>query len=138
MYPIQSFRTNTHSLLFDLNIFYYFPTSKRVGPHVLTTLVTCAALPEIYVLSRIKIKFPFKRKACQVYEGGCCRQVSTAVSLVVWWTAGCYCKVVAIDRKVQWYLWQYGRQVDVIEMWLLLTGKYSCVSGSIVDRWVLF
>ena len=26
-----------------------------------------------------------------------------------------------------------GRQVDVIEMWLLLTGKYSCVSGSIVD-----
>ena len=22
-------------------------------------------------------------------------------------------------------------------MWLLLTGKYSCVSGSIVDRWVL-
>ena len=64
-------------------------------------------------------------------------EVSTAVSLVVWWTGGCYCKVVAIDRKVQWYLWQYGRQVDVIEMWLLLTGKYSCVSGSIVDRWVL-
>ena len=31
-----------------------------------------------------KIKFPFKRKACQVYEGGCCRQVNTAVSLVVW------------------------------------------------------
>ena len=45
--------------------------------------------------------------------------------------------MVAIDRKVKWYLWQYGRQVDVIEMWLLLTGKYSCVSGSIVDRWVL-
>ena len=22
-------------------------------------------------------------------------------------------------------------------MWLLLTGKYSCVSGSIVDSWVL-
>ena len=22
-------------------------------------------------------------------------------------------------------------------MWLLLTGKYSCVSGSIVDRWML-
>ena len=84
-----------------------------------------------------KIKFPFKRKACQVYEGGCCRQVRTAVSLVVWWTGGCYCKVVAIDRKVQWYLWQYGRQADVIETWLLLTGKYSCVSGSIVDRWVL-
>ena len=83
------------------------------------------------------IKFPFKRKACQVYEGCCCRQVSTAVSLVVWWTGGCYCKVVANDRKVQWYLWQYGRQVDVIEMRLLLTGKYSCVSGSIVDRWVL-
>ena len=31
-----------------------------------------------------QIKFPFKRKACQVYEGGCCRQVSTVVSLVVW------------------------------------------------------
>ena len=30
------------------------------------------------------IKFPFKRKACQVYEGGCCRQVSTFVSLVEW------------------------------------------------------
>ena len=31
-----------------------------------------------------QIKFPFKRKACQVYEGGCCRQVCTVVSLVVW------------------------------------------------------
>ena len=50
------------------------------------------------------IKFPFKRKACQVYEGGCCRQASTVVSLVVWWTGGCYCKVVAVDRKVQWCL----------------------------------
>ena len=30
------------------------------------------------------IKFPFKRKACKLYEGGCCRQVSTVVSLVVW------------------------------------------------------
>ena len=30
------------------------------------------------------IKFPFKRKACHVYEGGCCRQVSTVVFLVVW------------------------------------------------------
>ena len=45
--------------------------------------------------------------------------------------------MVAIDRKVQSYLWLYGRQVDVIEMWLLFKGKYSCVSGSIVDRWVL-
>ena len=33
---------------------------------------------------KTKIKFPFKRKACQVYEGCCCRQVSTVVSLVVW------------------------------------------------------
>ena len=41
--------------------------------------------------------------------------------------------MVAIDRKEQ----LYGRQVDVNEMRLLLTGKYSCVSGSIVDRWVL-
>ena len=47
------------------------------------------------------IKFPFKRKACQVYEGGCCRQVSTVVFLVVWWTGGCHCKVVAVDRKIQ-------------------------------------
>ena len=45
--------------------------------------------------------------------------------------------MVAIDRKVQSYLWWYGRQVDVIEMWLLLTGKYSCVSGSIVDKLML-
>ena len=36
------------------------------------------------MLEYIKIKFPFKRKACQVYEGGCCRQVSTVVSLVDW------------------------------------------------------
>ena len=43
-----------------------------------TAPVLCSALPK-----RI-IKFPFKRKACQVYEGGCCRQVSTVVSLVVW------------------------------------------------------
>ena len=27
--------------------------------------------------------------------GGCCRQVSIVVSLIVWWTGGCYCKVVA-------------------------------------------
>ena len=26
------------------------------------------------------IKFPFKRKACHVYKGGCCRQVSIVVS----------------------------------------------------------
>ena len=37
----------------------------------------------VQILS-IMIKFPFKRKACQVYEGGCCRQVSTVVSLIVW------------------------------------------------------
>ena len=24
----------------------------------------------------VEIKIPFKRKACQVYEGGCCRQVT--------------------------------------------------------------
>ena len=45
--------------------------------------------------------------------------------------------MVAIDRKVQSYLWLYGRQVDIIEMWLLLTGKCSCVSDSMVDGWVL-
>ena len=39
---------------------------------------------EISSNNRIVIKFPFKKKACQVYEGGCCRQVSTVVSLVVW------------------------------------------------------
>ena len=63
-------------------------------------------------IAEIIIKFPFKSKACQVYEGGCCRQVSTVVS-------------------------QYGRQVGVIVRWLLLTGKYSCASDSMVDRWVL-
>ena len=36
------------------------------------------------IVSIYGIKFPFKRKACQVYEGGCCRQVSTVASLVVW------------------------------------------------------
>ena len=30
--------------------------------------------------------------------GGCCRQVSIVVSLIVWWTGGCYCKVVAEGR----------------------------------------
>ena len=34
-------------------------------------------------IEKERIKFPFKRKACQVYEGGCCRQVSKVVSLVV-------------------------------------------------------
>ena len=30
--------------------------------------------------------------------GGCCRQVNIVVSLIVWWTGGCYCKVVAEGR----------------------------------------
>ena len=34
--------------------------------------------------TKVNIKFPFKRKACQFYGGSCCRQVSTVVSLVVW------------------------------------------------------
>ena len=46
-------------------------------------------------------------------------------------------KVVVVGRKVQSYLWQYGRQVGVIVRWLLLTGKYSCASDGMVDRWVL-
>ena len=50
---------------------------------------------------------------------GCCRQVRTGVSLVVWLTDECYCKVVAVGRKAQLYLWLYGRHVDVIVMWLL-------------------
>ena len=41
------------------------------------------------------------------------------VSLVVWYMGGCYCKVVAVGRKVHLCLWQYGRQVDVIIRWLL-------------------
>ena len=44
--------------------------------------------------------------------GDCCRQVSIVVSLI-------------------------GGQVDVIVRWLLKAGKYSCVSGSMVDRWLL-
>ena len=31
-------------------------------------------------------------------KGGCCRQKSTFMSLVVWQTGGCYCKVVAVSR----------------------------------------
>ena len=27
--------------------------------------------------------------------------------------------------------------MDVIVRWLLKAGKYSCVSGSMVDRWML-
>ena len=30
--------------------------------------------------------------------GGRCRQVSIVVSLIVWWTGGYYCKVVAEGR----------------------------------------
>ena len=33
-----------------------------------------------------------------LFQGGCCRQVSIVVSLAVWQTCGCYCKVVAVDR----------------------------------------
>ena len=36
---------------------------------------------------------------------GCCWQESTNVSLVVWYTGGCYCKLVAEGRKVQLCLW---------------------------------
>ena len=32
--------------------------------------------------------------------GGCCRQVSTVVSRVVWYIGGCYCKVVSLGRNV--------------------------------------
>ena len=47
--------------------------------HLFDTLQTliCKERSKIH-----KIKFPFKRKACQVYEGGCCRQVSTVVPLI--------------------------------------------------------
>ena len=41
------------------------------------------------------------------------RQVGIVVSLAVWQTGGCYCKVVAIGRQ------------------------YSCVSGSMADRLML-
>ena len=44
---------------------------------------------------------------------GCCRQESIVVSLI------------------------NGRHVVVIVRWLLYAGKYSCVSGSMVDRWLL-
>ena len=33
-----------------------------------------------------------------LFLGGSCRQVSIVVSLIVWWTGGCYCKVVAEGR----------------------------------------
>ena len=46
-------------------------------------------------------------------------------------------KVVAEGRLVRSYLWQNGRQVDVIVRWLLKAGKYGRISGSMVDRWML-
>ena len=46
-------------------------------------------------------------------------------------------KVVVVGSNAQSYLWKYGRQVGVFVRWLLLTGKYSCDSDSMVDRWVL-
>ena len=35
-----------------------------------------------------------------LFLGGCCRQASIVVSLIVWWTGGCKvdCKVVAEGR----------------------------------------
>ena len=32
---------------------------------------------------------------------------------------------------------QYGRQMDVIVRWFLLAGKYSRISGNMVDVWML-
>ena len=37
--------------------------------------------------------------------GGCCRQISIFVSLVVWQTGGCYRKVVTVGWLVQLCLW---------------------------------
>ena len=45
--------------------------------------------------------------------------------------------MVAVDRKVQLCLWSYSRQVGVIVRWLLYADKYSCVSGSMVDKLML-
>ena len=56
---------------------------------------------------------------CFLLKGGCCRQESTAVSLVVWLTGGCYCKVVAVGRKAQLYLWYNISRHVVIVKWLL-------------------
>ena len=54
--------------------------------------------------------------------------------LVVCLTGGCYCKVVAVGRKAQLYLWYYSRHVVVIVTLLLKACKYSCVSDSMIDR----
>ena len=35
------------------------------------------------------------------------------------------------------HLQYYGRQVVVIVRWLLLAGKLICISGSMVDRWLI-
>ena len=35
---------------------------------------------------------------CLLLKGGCCRQISKVVFLVVWLTGGCYCKVVVVGR----------------------------------------
>ena len=47
-------------------------------------LVTYLKTEGILYMNTEGNKISFKRKACQVYDGGCCRQVSTVVSLVVW------------------------------------------------------
>ena len=51
--------------------------------------------------------------------GGYGRQISKVVFLVVWLTGGCYCKVVAVGRKAQLYLWYSSRHMVVIVNWLL-------------------
>ena len=52
-------------------------------------------------------------------QGGCGRQISKVVFLVVWLTSGCYFNVIAVGRKAQLYLWYYSRHVVVIVKWLL-------------------
>ena len=36
---------------------------------------------------------------CMLLLGGCGRQISKVVFLVVWLSGGCYCKVVAVGRR---------------------------------------
>ena len=35
-----------------------------------------------------------------LWYGGCCRQISTVVSRVVWYIGSCYCKVVSLGRYI--------------------------------------
>ena len=68
----------------DMEVVFYLNYSQKCFYGTTSSKFKIWVENTISPIKLIGIKFPFKRKACQVYEGGCCRQVSTVVSLVVW------------------------------------------------------